>query len=137
MTSSTPAAPPRRRAALILPLAFCLAAAGCNKDPGAQGTVAAPGAAAGTGTGSGAGSGGSDSFMEFVVAVARLPGVHKDESGTKIVQLMQELGVQFKGKPIDRRFAYSILAVIGFVTDPAAKNAMRLLRRARVRQAVV
>ena len=76
---------------------------------------------------------GNISYFEFVVAIGQLPGVHKDDgglsSGPKIVEALSTLGVQYKGKTIDIRFAYTILAVMPFALDEAARGAVRFVER--------
>ena len=69
------------------------------------------------------------SFFEFVVNIVALPVVSIDDSGAKIVEKLSGLGVQYKGKPIDRNLSFAIQSVMTFACDASAKDAVRFVER--------
>ncbi len=72
---------------------------------------------------------GATSFYEFAVSCLRLPEVTGQESGPEITKKLEELGVQFKGKKIDRNIAYSILSLVGVASSGRGREAVRFLER--------
>jgi hypothetical protein len=72
---------------------------------------------------------GATSFFEFAWAVLRFDGFTGKESGPELVDKLRVLGVQFKGKPVDKNVAYTILALVGLATDGAGQAAVRYMER--------
>jgi hypothetical protein len=72
---------------------------------------------------------GATSFYEFGVSVLRLPEITGQESGPELVKKLDELGVLFKGKKVDRNLAYSILSLVGMASTGRGQAAVRFLER--------
>ena len=72
---------------------------------------------------------GATSFFEFALQVLRLPAISPLVSGPELVKKLSTFGIQFKGKPVDRNLAYSILSVVGTADKGRGKDAVRFLER--------
>ena len=72
---------------------------------------------------------GAISFHEFAMKVLGLPEVNGRESGPELVKKLETLGVTYKGKPIERNVAYSILNIVGIADQGEGLEAVRFLER--------
>ena len=72
---------------------------------------------------------GAVSFHEFAMKALDLPNITGKESGPELVNKMGIFGVTFKGKPIDKNVAYSILAIVGMADRGEGLAAVQFLDR--------
>ena len=72
---------------------------------------------------------GAISFFEFALSVLRFEQITGQESGPELVKKLEVLGINFKGKPVNKNLVYSILSVVGLADDGAGKEAVRYLER--------
>ena len=72
---------------------------------------------------------GSVSFHQFAMRVLALPKITSKETGNELIAKLEELGVTFKGKPIDRNLAYGILSLVGVFDTGEGLEAFRFLDR--------
>lgn len=69
----------------------------------------------------------ADSVFEFAVKLSSLDCVNIDLSGPKLVTHLKALGVNYRGKPIEKGMAYAIVAALPFAQSDRARGAVRFL----------
>ena len=69
------------------------------------------------------------SFFEFVNDLMRVPHLNFDWTGDEMEKALKSIGVTFKGKAIDIKTTYAILAVSKFARNPVSKAALIYLEQ--------
>ena len=73
---------------------------------------------------------GVESFFEFCCDIFKLPKIADSEiSGPKLVDVLKEFGVSYRGKPIDKSLAYAILAIKPYALDSTCRDTVAFLER--------
>ena len=71
----------------------------------------------------------AESFFEFVHTLCQLSCVDPEDTGAHFQEKLKSVGVQFRGKPIDKAMAFSILAVLTFARSQKPREAVRFVER--------
>jgi hypothetical protein len=72
---------------------------------------------------------GATSCFEWFLSALRLPGVDATLTGPQMQKKLEEYGVLFKGKAVDRNLAYAILSIVGVADKDAGMAAVRFVER--------
>ena len=71
----------------------------------------------------------ASSFFEYALEVLGLPDVTGQESGVVLGNKLESLGVQYKGKKVERETVYSVLSIMGIADKGSALESVRFLER--------
>ena len=73
---------------------------------------------------------GVQSFFQFCCDVFTLPKVDEPQlSSVKLVSFLEEFGVTYKGKAIDKSMGFALLAVMPFALDKGCRESVEILER--------